>query len=799
MRLSPSRFKNWRRLLTIVPLFAVSTVSAQLEEIIVSATKRAEKLQDVPVSVSAMSGETMEAIGITDMAELSAYMPNVEVVDTSILPNLYVRGIGSGTTHSIEQSVGRFIDEVYIGRAAINMHAMMDTAGVEMLRGPQGTLFGKNTLGGAMIIRTGDPTEEFEGRIKASASSYSTTGGVTGIDGYLSGPLGDNLRGRLAFLWKDKDGYIKNIGPGPDGGTRDDWGIRVKLAWDMGVNTTASLKLEHMEYEEDGQTSTVVPSRFDGNTSAANSAPIRNINPDFEFATDWVSHTDCETTVLDHVNGTPFCAGREQDSQNVTLQIDHDFEAGTLTSVSAFQSYFYDHDFAAVDQGAAGGGLRANRVEEFEGFTQEIRFTSEASDTFDYIAGVYFESSELMRDQLSHFNVADLFGFPWRTHPAIGGAFGSDNYNSALFFGPPHLTDSEDWVQDTQTIAVFGQFSYALTDQLELTLGGRWGTEDKDFEYDIGTAPLYGDPRAVTEENADPSPAGAQTTFERFDVSRSESKFTPSATLSYEPNDNVSFYATISEGHKTGGFSDRIQGDLEFDAETAISYELGMKGVWLDGTLETNLAIFRMEIEDLQVARQLPGGGADFEVKNAAEATSQGIELDGRWLLTDSLTMSFSAAYLDATYDDFPGANSGGCPVVGGTFELLAGTTSGEMSCNYAGLPLIFAPEYKGSISLDYFAENALSDWDLGARIGATYSDKYYVGINYREVGAQDSFSTVDASVRFISPDEKTTVSLVGRNLTEEFINSWGLQSGTYDWLSPRAPREIALQVAYSF
>ena len=154
---------------------------AQIEEILVTATKRAESIQDVPVSVSVISADTMAATGITDMEDLSLYVPNFEINSASILPNLYVRGLGSGATHSIEQSVGRFVDEVYIGRAAINLHGFMDLASVEVLRGPQGTLFGKNTVGGALIMHTADPTRQLRDRVLTVGEQLQHHGRQQGI------------------------------------------------------------------------------------------------------------------------------------------------------------------------------------------------------------------------------------------------------------------------------------------------------------------------------------------------------------------------------------------------------------------------------------------------------------------------------------------------------------------------------------------------------------------------------------------------------------------------------------------
>jgi outer membrane receptor protein involved in Fe transport len=767
-------------------------VNTGFERVIVTATKRSEGLEEVPVSVSAVDANMMRDAGITDMAELSAYIPNFEVSDASILPNLYVRGIGSGTTHSIEQSVGRFIDEVYIGRAAINLHGMMDMEAVEVLRGPQGTLFGKNTLAGAMIMRTANPTEDFEVGINTSVSEYSTVGGVTSINGFVSGPLSDTLRARVSAQWKDKDGYIENLLDGPDGGTREDFGIRTKFEWDATEDTLVSLKLEHMEYEEEGQTPSVYVSvegglsdfddiRASGGRGNLTLDTILANTTGFDFREDWISYINCAATL--GPDDSTFCPGREQDSQNVTLKIDHKFDgAGTLTSVTGYQQYHYLHKFVAVDQGIIGGGLRAEREEDYDGISQELRFTSEEFDTYDYIVGVFYENSDLERLQPSDFNIPAVLGIP---------------------AGPPFFTEREDWSQSTETLALFGQYRWHLSEQFSAILGGRWSTEEKDFDLTFAETEYQGDPYALEPEVTIRPQDDTDINFAelanvdayRYIDSRSESKFTPSFAVRYTPNNDLMVFASVAQGHKTGGFSDRssqlLDGSLlNFEPELNTTFEVGIKGTFLDGTLQTNLSVFHMAIEDLQVARAIEGNGTAFEVKNAAEATSQGVEFDGRFLLSETLTLAGNYSYTDATYDDFVGA-SPSCPQVGGTVQA-------DGLCNYAGLPLIYAPENKASVYLQYHNFTA-SDWEINARVGASYSDEYYYEINYFETLKNEANTLWDASIRITSPDERYSFALVGRNLTEEFVHAWGLQGGFTEYVAPNTPREIALQFSYKF
>ena len=745
------------------------------DEIIVSATKRAESIQDVPVSVASVSAEQISATGSVDIADISLYIPNFEFSDASILPNLYVRGIGSGTTHSIEQSVGRFIDEVYIGRAAINLHPLLDVSNVEVLRGPQGTLFGKNTIAGAMIINTNDPTSEFEAGLNLTASDYSTVGNTWSAETFISGPLADNVRGRVAFLYRDRNGYIENRLSGPDGGTREDLAVRGKLLWDLGDRTTVDAKVEYFTFDEQGQTPSEVTSAiFPGGPFAGQPVPesfFQRFSPNFSYDRDWKSDYDCSALL----GGTTFCPNRDQDTLNATVEINHDIPGiGEIKSISAYQSVELFHQFVALEGGVTGGGLRATRDEDYAGFTQEIRLTSEEYENFDYIVGAYFEDSEVTRLQFDDFDVAAFYG------------------------GGPVQSLFEDWSQDTQTFAVFGQFRWRFADRWSAIFGGRWSYEEKDFTFFRRGGPRGADPVAG-RMTAGMEP-GDFTTL----VSRDEDRFTPSLTLRYEATDDLMIFASASQGHKTGGFSDRPEpnmvGELEiadFDAEVNTAFELGMKSSWLDGDLQTNLTLFYMLIEDLQVARALPGEFTNtFQVQNAAEATSRGVEFDAIWALNDNWTIGGNIAYTDATYDDFPGASED-CPNAGG-FLAFDPATSTDL-CNYGGLPLIFAPDWKGGAFVGYSLADAIGGWGVSARADVNYSSGYFTELEYVDIISQSEYATVGANISFRSPDDRISLSLIGRNLTEEHVIAWGLQAGPSTFVTPNAPRELIVRLGLRY
>ncbi len=749
--------------------------------IVVTATLREESLQDVPVSVAAVSAETISDLGISDISDLATILPNFEINDSTVLPNLYIRGLGSGASHSIEQSVGRFVDGLYIGRGAMNLHGFYDLQAVELLRGPQGTLFGKNTAAGALIVRTADPTSTFEAGIDLTYGEYSTRGAFREVEAFASGPLTDNVRARLAVRYSSDDGYYINrlasdINP-PGGPDREDQNIRLKLEWDVGPETMISFKAEHNEFFFEG--SDAAETNAVGGPPGQLAAFLAR-SPGFNTDLDWVIDTDCGDIIsdvngdgmLDGIpiadggdNGGSFCPFRDQDMQAVSLGIEHEFGgAGTLKVLAGYQEYGFNLQFFGIDQGLL-GAFRGTRIENFDSFTTEATFTSDyIANSFDFILGAYYENSSLSRNQFSDVNFVPVS------------------------LGPIALRRNEPWSQDTETFAVFGQVRYDLTESLRLIAGGRFSTETKDYAFDRFFN-VYG----TSDQDY---PAGAP--LGPFDVplsaaaDRSESKFTPMATLQYEISDELSSYFSFAKGHKTGGFSDRIDvpgADFEFDAENHTSYELGLKGDVANGALAFGVALYWVDVEGLQLATQVPGTVPSFSVDNAAAVTSRGVEFDATWYVNDFITVGFDYAYTDATYDEFRGTPS--CPA-----SAVDATTG---LCDLSGFPLIFAPEHKAGLSIDVFDDTAFGNWGAGFGINGTISDSYFTDIAYSDSSFENGYGLLGANIRLVSPDENYTIRLIGRNLTKERILQWGIPTGPNSLASMRAPREVAISVSARF
>ena len=405
-------------------------------------------------------------------------------------------------------------------------------------------------------------------------------------------------------------------------------GIQGRLSFDVGDSTAIGLKVAYMDFEEDGSDTAEVfqlggpPRPFWEGLWVASGAQNADL---FTAERDWNVWYNCGDALSVPAWGSvdigSFCPGREQDSTNVTFDVDHEVGPGSIKFIAAYQDYDYEMRFHALD-GGLGNFFRAVRAEEFESFSTELRFTSDVGEKFDYIAGLYYEDSDINRRQDSDLNIPPPFPI-------------------AQF-----QREHEPWNQQTETIAVFAQARVHFSDRFTGVFGARWSDESKDFAFERFYTPYGTDSGVVTPD------------ITLREASRSESEFTPSVALQFAVNDNVNIFASYAQGHKTGGFGDRVDSqtsELEYDAEFIDSIEVGMKSSLLDGAMTFNLVYYDMAIEGLQLATQAPGAIAEFAVSNAADSTSRGVEAEstgqsmrtGCWVSTTPLPMRHTTSSSD--------------------------------------------------------------------------------------------------------------------------------------------------------
>lgn len=740
--------------------------SAQmLEEVVVTAQKREQTLKDVPISISAVSGKTIENRSIDDLASLSSSIPNFFISENQIDSTLSIRGVTTGNNKGFEQSVAMYFDGISYGRSQLIRTPLFDLERVEVLRGPQPTLFGKNAIAGAINITSAKPTEEFEGKFSASYESEHEESQASLV---LSGPLSDTLRGRLSASWREMDGWIlneqlKRIEP-----QRDETYLRAQLEWDASDALQINVKAESAQFDSYGYAMEALAPQ-DG-YSLVFAGPIA-----VETDEDWVRASGDVESI--------------NEMTNLVVTANYDMNGYTLTSVTGYVEYETD-EILDVDYVGLEILDRTNQTEDYSQWSQELRIASPGDEKINYIAGVFFQSGDVdVTDEVYLGSFLSLAGPPV--------SLMVDSYWDRTF------------AQSSDLYSVFFQTDFQLTDQLELTVGARYSNEDKDGyrKVTIEQLPTNAAPPALLAQLW-----GAVLNTGAHEVSgkRSESSFDPMIRLSYDFNDNITGHVSYTQGSKAGGFDIRgnsvpgtpfvaVPGTFEFENEEAENIELGLKMRW--DRAELNATYYTTEYTDLQT--NIFDGTLSFLVQNASSADVEGFEIDGRYLIAEGLEFYASAASLDYKFTDFKDSQCayGEAP------------TNGAY-CDRSGETAPYAPETTTNFGLDY-------ERDLGnglvfdANLNVDTSSEYFITSNLDKNIDEGGYTKYGAQFGIGSEDGKWRVSIIGDNLGDERIRVIGgtiplartfvrLASGgaldgiAYDAIYAR-PRNVTVKFDYNF
>jgi iron complex outermembrane receptor protein len=787
------------RAFTMMMLGAViPQVSAQppaLEEVYVTAQMRAQNLQEVPISVGIMDGEKIEQSGITHIERLADYIPSLNMTQTGIGTNIAIRGISSGVNQGFEQSAAQFVDGVHFGRAQLVRAPLVDVERVEVLRGPQSILFGKNSTAGAISVITAKPGDAFEGKLTAL---YEPEHGEQDLRLIVSGPLSDSLSARVALLTRRLDGYFTNSTLDRDESADKERLIRTTFVWQP-EDWTLTLKLEDGSFDSTGRNIEVIQ-------------PVQNPIPGRPLL--------AYTAMLGRLTGGEYVLDTHQDfrrqsngdysyndTTNTTLTIETTLGNHTLTALTGYNNYSYQELCDCDFTGASGFNILS--AEDYRQLSQELRFASAEDQTLSYLGGVYFHRSSLDFDD--EINVPTDSFIPTALIASVGPA-------GNLLKG---ATTARAFSQDTDISALFAQVTWNYTDHSRLILGGRYTHEKKQatrHQYHISPA---GDvlPLGTIADPYNQIWSAFLVDPHTISGKRSESSFAPLAAWQYDLNTNDMMYASFTTGYKSGGFDVRanaapnalggifngpspipnIEGTWEFDEEKVKNYELGGKFLIAQGSAEINLALFRSEFRDMQTSQF--DGSLTFNVTNAGKAVVQGLEVDGRWALRDNLTVKGGLAYIDFEYTHFPNAQ---CYF--GQPDNIA--PIGDGSCDATGKRREFTPEYQGNLGADYTIElnNGLQ---LLSTLDLIYSDKYTTTPSLDPRMIQDAFIKLNARVALKGKNDRWEIALIGKNLTNEAIVTYanglpiasmltqGTGSGYYAFYE--RPRSIALQGRINF
>ncbi|NWO01531.1 MAG: TonB-dependent receptor [Idiomarinaceae bacterium] len=566
----------------------------QYETITVTSNRRSKSLNEVPMAVTAIGSMTIERANVLDIEDVAGMTPGFSISTYNpVTPQPYIRGVGTNSSSvGDDASVGVFIDDVYAGRAGGFRSDMFDIQRVEVLRGPQGSLYGRNVAGGAISVITKDPTDFFEGKVKGTLGSYN----LMELQGMVSGPVADDVNGRFAGSIRQRDGWVDNVYTGSELRDQDNKSFRGKL--DFNLSQSADLMVI-ADYAKDTL-----------NGPGARSA-----------------------THYDEVYGSPYPTQGEVDKVDLykdgstdreiyglSANLSVDLDDYLFTSITAYrkQDYYFFDDLTGRYLRDSGTSLMNDASETSEQITQEFRLQNLTNGPFEWTAGVYLFNEDIER--LEAWDSTKMYELQGVNNTSSRGAWDAAN--------------------ETDSYAIFGEGSYRLNDHWGLTVGGRYTYDKKDFSVTASGAP---DLLGFLQENYEVA------------EEKSWNSFTPKLTVNYFTDQGDMLYLTLSEGYKAGGYNGiaatEQAASVPFDQEKAKNYELGFKARFFDRALSLNGAAYFLDYTDLQnFTTDIETG----EVRTATgDAEIKGIELDANAFLTDGLRMFATYAFTDSEFTSF--------------------------------------------------------------------------------------------------------------------------------------------------
>lgn len=748
----------------------------EVEEVLVTARKKGEYLTDVPISISVVSGEDIRRQGYRDLHALAAAVPAVNLSKAPASALINVRGVGSGTNPGFEQSVALVVDGVAIGRSRAARAGFLDVERVEVLKGPQTTHFGANTVAGVFNVATRGAriAEKADGYLRAS---YEWEADEAVLEGAVNLPLSDVFALRAAGKWTNSEGYIRDLGLDRRVPAIKDELARLSLLWTPGGNLTARLKYTRGQMDaNDGLDMQLVncepfaPAAAPGGPSGG-VAQFDCLERDGQFMED----------ELNHARSTDLPGSRSLDIDIAMLGLEHDVGTARLTSVTGYyrfqNDFLIDVDTSAVPSAVAPSRFSAAQVDDAEHFSQELRVSSAAGRRLEWTAGLYYQQE----NALVYNSV--VTGFTPPLPPAAARVSGGRN------------------TQDTETRAVFGTALFHLTQRLRIGTGLRYLTVDKTTIQPPATLGVMPADRVANARAFQPL-----RPFVFQQQRRADEDLLPSFHLQFDLTDRANVYFSFRQGFKAGGYSlanpppgrmtDYIQ---TFDPETVDAYELGLKGAFFAGRLDVNAALFRSNFHDRQVSSLAESSGdasigLTQEVANAAESRSQGVELAFRARMTERWTLLGDFTFLRSRFRDFANA-----PCYTGQ-SPAQGCVDGVQ--DLSGRFTTFAPEHAGSLTVRY--ERRIGDNRLTVAPNLFFTDGYGIVPDFNPRNHQGSFAKVNLRIALAPLSNQWELAFVGRNLgnatTSHFCQEAAtLRTGNTVACAVDPPATFAVQASHGF
>jgi len=769
------------------------------EEITVTARKREEALADVPIAITLLSGEMMQESNISDLTALSLTATNfTHAEDVNSFDRFIVRGLGTtGSNLGFEEAVGQVVNGYFFGRSRFGRTMFLDVEQVEILKGPQGALIGKNNSVGAINITTRKPGETFGGYLTTTYDFADGEGYA--VESAVDVPISAALKARFAVRTEDREGWVRNLGTGRNDQERNDFTARGILDWQVSDTLQAELMIQAGDLQRTGRAREIYNCVGDATSP----------NP-LDPAEDCLFNA--EKDVVFRIDGEPSREPHDTEYSMVGLTLRKYFDRvyfSYLGNVAEYESSdAWDSDHSDLEW------THIFVRDDWRQTSHELRVTSVGGERLDYIAGVYY--GEQTNDFIQSFMFCrapfDLCT-GGTTNPAFRGL------------------QRHGWsTLDTESLALFAQVDWYLSDRVTLTVGGRYTEEDRATDSNATVLTPYSlevpgnqvdCPNVSDELDGVGIPIGFDCGPARFTSSgffdRSESDLGPNVTLRWKRSDESMYYATYAEGFKSGGFqfpnyvpqSALTRELVEYDSESTTHVEVGGKRTLAGGRGRVNWAAWSTDFEDIQVSA-FDAITVIQNVNNAAQANSTGVEGDLVVRLNDRTTLAASAAWTDAEYDEFPNGPCypGQTAAEGCLPTTFPNGTVAEVQ-DLAGTPLAYAPEWQFNVRLDGRGLPVGKSLELGYGLFYYWQDDVHFKLTNDPLDTQDAYGKIDASISIGSPEGGWTVSLIGRNLADELTASLGDsttgvgQPGdigpTPNYKFAEPGRQVALQLSYDF
>lgn len=772
-----------------------------IEEIVVTAQRRETALQTTPVAISAYSGESLAEDKVFTVTDLANAVPAFSLTaGTPLDVELNIRGVTNTRLDAptADPSIGTFIDGVYHARTGDLNFDFYDLARIEVIRGPQGVLLGKNVVGGALSIITAKPKFDPSAKVTVSYGNYNSQL----ISGYATGGLTDKLAGRFSFQTRKHSGYARDILHDREVEDLDSVQARAQLLYDPGDDGwTVRGAVDYNKDSTNGLNSVAV----DGGTPSCETSYLRtNCTRPWSNLRRYLGITNPRENVAQAIPYAGLRAPLQQfmkrEGTGITLDIQKPLGGFTFNSLTNYRKGFgqqvYDQTgagpealgwdttrwaafqaFVAATRPAGntsnGAFLFAEPVgerAEVEAFSQEFRLTSNTEGKFEWIAGVYYKDDSI--DKQDDF---------------IGETFLSSVTTGPLANGLRTLSGQSQWINDgkNKSSAVFGQIAYKFTEGLKLSVGARY-TEDKKSGVMTGNAIARGD-RFLPTDTASLTPLAlpAGTNSYTTVYGQKWNKFTPQAILEWKQSDALFMYATVARGFKGGGFEDTAATALAaaqpYNPETVTNYEVGFKSNLLNRRIRLNATVFKMDYKDLQVTQTNAACLCNI-TQNAASADIKGVEAEFEFAVTPQLRLSLAGSYVDPKYKDF--------------IETAINPSTGQRLVS-TGNRLQRTPKEQVSAGVN-FTTNFLK-WDDALTFNASYSWQSDLFWNTDNIARQEPYGLLDLRVGLAPQDADWEVALYGKNVADKLYRVNAIAFFGEEVSQFGAPRTYGIDLTWKF